>query len=582
MSLPRAGAYLVAASARNRVRQALRKLREPRYLVGAAALLLYLWSFLVRGAFRSHGGGGLLPAQASAAVQLLLELGMTVLGAAAVFSSWTLGQDRLSFSFNEAEVTWLLSGPVSRRQVVRYKVAVGLLRTLLSAVLVTLLFRRGLAAAPLPLVLATSLGFALVWLHSAFASLVRVGWHQAGTSPQRRALVGATLACAFALIVGLGLRTAGLPPKLGLDFSAFLAEATAWLGRLAEAPAVSWALVPAWAFFHSVSAPTFKDALPSLGVLALLAAAVLVAVLLLDVPVEEAALASAERRARLQARRQRRGLSLPRVTSLPPLRPTGRPEVALAWKNWAALRRMYGASLGVLVVALGLGSSLSVWAMLQRRHAGDWRLLAAVLALLFAGFTFFFGPLTTRTDLRADLRRLDVLRTLPLSGLQVVRGELLAPALLLGVTEVALLLLALLLSAASPVRGFPLASRAAWAAGLALLLPVATTALLVVQNAAAVTFPSLLVDDEERAPRGVEATGGRLLNLGASLLLFLVGFVPAGVVGITIGIAARWAGLGAAASTVGCATAAAVLGVEIQVALGWLGKGLERLDPTTA
>ena len=147
--------------------------------------------------------------------------------------------------------------------------------------------------------------------------------------------------------------------------------------------------------------------------------------------------------------------------------------------------------------------------------------------------TVLIGPMLFRTDLRSDLRRLDVLRTLPLSGLQVVRGELMAPALLLSLSEVALLLLAVGLSAGTPIRGFPLAARLAWAAGAAVLLPAATAAVLVVQNAAALVFPSLLVDDEESAPRGVEAAGTRLLNLGATLLLLLLGFLPGGLLGVS-------------------------------------------------
>ncbi len=588
MSLVRAGAFLVAASARNRVLQAVRKLREPRYLVGAAAMALYLWSFLLRGAVRSHTETGLLPVQTHGAVRLALELAVTAIGALAVFSTWTLGKDKLSFSFNEAEVTWLLSGPLSRRAVVRYKVGVGLLRTLLSAVLVTLLFRRGLAAALLPLVLATALGFSLVWLHSALASLVRVGWHHAGTSLQRRTLLGGLLLAGVAGLVFRGLRAAGPVPSFALEANfalekqALLANGTAWLGRFAGAPAVAWARLPARAVLDSASARSLAEALGPLAVLAGFAVLLLTAVLVLDVPLEEAALASAERRARLEARRRRRGLPTPRLSRLPRLRATGAPELALAWKNWAALRRLYGAGLGVLLGSLGVGAGLTAWAVLRRTHAGDWRLLASLVALLFAVFTFFFGPLSTRTDLRADLRRLDVLRTLPLSGLQVVRGELLAPFLLLGATEVALLVLSLGLSAGSPLRGFPLAARLGWTAGLALLLPAATASLLVVQNAAALVFPSLLVDDEERAPRGVEATGSRLISLGASLLLLLVGLLPAGVLGVLVGLAARWGGVGPLSATLGCACAAAVLAVEIHLALLLMGRGLERLDPTRA
>ena len=585
MSLARAGAFLVVSSAKNRIRVAVRKLREPRYLVGAAAFGLYLFSLFGRSALRAHGAAERGEVQAAlGAFHLGLECLGTVGGAIVLWSAWTLGQDRLSFSFTEAEASWLLSGPLSRRGVVRYKVAVGLSRTLLSALLTTLIFRRGLPAAPIPLVLGSWLGFSLLWLHSATASLVRVGWKQAGVSTSRRTLVGVALLVAFLLVGLLALKQAGPFPPLGASYQDSVGpRLSSWLSALVAAPPLAWALIPIRAFAGAVFAPSVGAALPSLGILFALCLALLLVVLSLDVPLEEAVLASAERRARLESRRRRRGLPQPRVSSTARLAASGPPELALAWKNWLALRRVYGARLGFLLLILGAGFGSSLWGVFHRNsQRTDLRLLLASFALAFAAFTVLLGPMLFRTDLRTDLRRLDMLRTLPLSGLQVVRGELLAPALLLAATELTLLVLAVGLSASVPLRGFPMPSRLGWAAGAALLLPAATAAVLVVQNAAALIFPSLLVDDEERAPRGVEAAGTRLLNLGATLLLLLVGFLPGAVLGLAVGTAAVWAGLGALASTLACWAAAAVLSVEVLVALRWMGRGLEHLDPTTA
>jgi ABC-2 type transport system permease protein len=483
-------------------------------------------------------------------------------------------------------VNWLLTGPLSRRAVLRYKVAVGLLRTLLSAVLVGLLFRRGLASRSLPFVLATWAGFAVVWLHAAFASLVRVQWQASGRSGPRRALLAVLLIGGLAGVVLVGLRQAGpLPPFEARTFSELLGgELTTWFERWTAVPAVALLLLPARAFFDAVLPRTPEEALAGLLVLGVLLVLALGSVLLLDVPFEEAALASAERRARLETRRRRRGLPLPRLSRAPVLGSRGAPELALTWKNWLALRRVYGARLGFLLVPIALGLGFSVWGALQKggRSGVDLAFLAAVLPAGYAGLTVFFGPMSFRTDLRSDLRRLDVLRALPLSGAQVVRGELLAPLLLLGGSEVALLLLALGLSTTSRIHGFGLGARAAWTAGLMLLLPAATAAVLVVHNAAALVFPSLLVDDEELAPRGVEAAGTRLLSLGATLLLLVVGFLPAAVVGLLAAVATYLVGLPVLAPAVGGAAAAAVLAGELLLAIRWMGRGLEGLDPTTA
>jgi hypothetical protein len=588
MSLVAAGSFLVAATARNRVRQAIRKLREPRYLIGAAAMGLYLWSFFGRAVLRNQPGAeGVSVESTGAVLRLLLELGVTGLGLVTLFVTWTLGSDRLSFSFTEAEVTWLLSGPVSRRGIVRYKVAVGLLRTLLSAAVVTLVSRR-VTGGRFPFLLGTWLGFSILWLQGAGASLVRIGWQRAGRSGLRRAVLGAVLLGGAGLLVALGVREAGPLPApdawiRAKSWDDVLPQLIAWHGALSDTPALHWLLVPARAFVSATLARTLGEAVAPLGVLTLLALLLLGFVLLLDAPFEEAAIASAERRAKLQARKRRRGVPLPRAGWVPVLGSLGAPELALTWKNWVALRRVYGARLGILLLMLAGGIGFSVWGMLQRRAGGpNWLLLGSGVAAGFALLTVFFGPMSFRTDLRADLRRLDVLRTLPLSGVQVVRGELLAPALLLAATQLALLVLALGLSAGSHIQGFSFATRAAWTAGLVLLLPAATAAILVVQNAAALVFPSLLVEDEERAPRGVEATGTRLLNLGATLLLLAIGFVPGALLGLVVGAVGSWVGLGPLAYTAGCAAAAAVLAVEVFLAIAWMGHGLERLDPTTA
>jgi ABC-2 type transport system permease protein len=585
MSLVRAGAFLVAASARNRVRVAIRKLREPRYLVGAAAVALYLWSLFFRSTLHGKPDPDLAAMQdARGLMRLGVELAATFGGALAVFVAWTTGPDRLSFSFSEAEATWLLSGPVSRRGVVRYKVCVGLLRTLFSAVLATLIFRRGVAASPLALVLGTWLGFSVLWLNGAAASLVRTRWKQASVSVSRRVVVGSLLLGLGVLTALSALKEAGpLPSFDAADYHQLTAGLTPWLRLAVEAPAIRWAFIPGGAFAASVLAKSLSQALGPLAVLALLDLVLLGWVLRLDVPLEEAVLASAERRSRLEARRRRRGVPMPTLSRAPVLRASGAPELALSWKNWLALRRVYGARLGLLLVVVGLGFGSAVWGAFHRSGLGaDLRGFGAACVAALAALLVLIGPFLYRTDLRSDMRRLDILRTLPLSGLQVVRGELVAPAAMLAATQVALLVFAFGLSADMRIPGFPLATRLALTAGAVLLLPAMTVAMLVVQNAAALVFSSLLVDDEEQAPRGVEAAGTRLLNLGASLLLLLVGFVPGAILGLAVGAVAGYAGLGPLAYTLGCAATAAVLLGEVLLALKWMGLGLDRLDPTTA
>ncbi len=59
--------------------------------------------------------------------------------------------------------------------------------------------------------------------------------------------------------------------------------------------------------------------------------------------------------------------------------------------------------------------------------------LVTVILLASGGVTLFFGPLATRCDLRQDLEMLDVLKSYPVRGYEVVRGEVAAPVVLIGV-----------------------------------------------------------------------------------------------------------------------------------------------------
>ena len=57
----------------------------------------------------------------------------------------------------------------------------------------------------------------------------------------------------------------------------------------------------------------------------------------------------------------------------------------------------------------------------------------APLALMLAAFTALMGPYMVRNDLRMDMPRLPLLKTWPVSGRELLLGELLSPALILSV-----------------------------------------------------------------------------------------------------------------------------------------------------
>ncbi len=114
------------------------------------------------------------------------------------------------------------------------------------------------------------------------------------------------------------------------------------------------------------------------------------------------------------------------------LAPTGRLETAIVWKNlimvgrYASLRTL--ARLAPMVISLGLMASFA-----SRRNGIA--TVAAVFCLVLVAITVVIGPMIARNDLRRDLGNLAMLKAWPLSGATLLRGEILAPAVM--VTSIA-------------------------------------------------------------------------------------------------------------------------------------------------
>jgi ABC-2 type transport system permease protein len=298
----------------------------------------------------------------------------------------------------------------------------------------------------------------------------------------------------------------------------------------------------------------------------------------MQVPFEEAAVGAAELRAREGRGPGRRG----RVQLRPApfrLAPTGRPEVALLWKNLIAGRRL--GALSFLGVTLALGAVLAgVLVSGAGGGAGGRLVFVAAVCVGLAGFLTVLGPGSLRVDLRLDLPKLELLRALPLRGAQVVAGELLAPGLLLALLQAALLVLGFGLSASESIPGLPLAVRAAATLGLLPLLPAITLAGLLVQNVAVVLFPSWMpvaTAGQVEPARGIEVFGQRLLMLAGTLVALAVGLLPASLVGLAVGWALRGL-LGPWALVPAGWVAAALLLAGVALGVLALGRAFDRLD----
>ena len=599
-----AALYLTGATLRNRVRIQLRRLRSPRYVLGLAAGIAYVWWFLLRpaqdgGAAAIVGGGWQLP---------LASLGVVAL----VCKWWLVGADPRALAFSPAEVHLLFPAPVTRRGLVAYKLLRAQLVILVNTVVWTVLLRGGGGElASWRRALALWVLFSVLHLHRLGAALVTAPVPDGAPMPRWRAVGGRLLPL---LLVAAALGALIVPlvragDRLAVAWDAGVLAVLPALAAALEAPGAAAVLAPARALLGATFAPGGGAWARAMALPLLLLAAHFAWVLHVDAAVQEAALAVGERR---QRRRWWRRRSAGAATALPPaagggspaadgvpapLRPgspasdaagdagnvarrrwtpplsaSGWPAGAIVWKNAVAALRAT-ALVRLLTLYSALAAGLLVLAARNPRMAE----LATVVTVVWSAMLLVAGPLWFRVDLRQDLARLATLRAWPLRGREIVRAQVLASAGALTVAHLAML--GLLLAATTGARDalWPDGSeRLAYAAAAALALPGVNLASLTVHNGAALLFPGWT--RPAGGSRGVEAMGQNLVSTaGASAVLVLLLAAPAALAG-----AVGW-GLWTAAGVWAAVPAAAVLSVltvlELGPVHGWLGRVLERLEP---
>ncbi|MFL5345203.1 MAG: ABC transporter permease [Hyalangium sp.] len=565
MSFSRAVTFLWWASLRNRVRKQVERLRQPKYLAGLLVGGAYLYTVVLCRLNFQRSMEGLSPG-----ARLLAELGLASMLMASLASAWVLGQDRPALTFTETEVQQLFAAPVSRRGLLHYKLARGLVGAGAAAFFSTIFIGRGLSTHPVLFYLGATVVLGTVNLHVIAASfvrtrLVRLGW--VGTALRWAVLAGLFAGLSWAVYVAVQAHPF---PEGGMGRQVL----EAWLSEVLEQPALHLALWPARALVALPMAEGVSAFLRVLPVALGLLVAHYVWVSVLVVPFEEAVVVRAETMARQRGQRMARVGHLVMRKPFFRLQSLGRPEVALLWKNLIAARRMGGPEV-LLVLAL-LGLAVPIGAVLfapESVHAS--RQIMALLYASFAGMITVFGPVSLRADLRMDLPKLDMLRAMPLTGLQVVAAEVLAQGLLLAGIQVGLLALAVGMAVGAPGTW----GATFWVAsglGLVPLLPALGMGGLFVQNAAVVLFPAWLPADGERA-RGIEALGQRLLTLAGALVVLIGGLIPAAIVAALVGFT-LYGWLGVWALPFAGLTAAAGLVIEVALGVTALGRVFDRMD----
>jgi len=553
--------YLTACSLKNRLRRRLRRLREPRYLAGLVVGLLYLYWFVVRNQMRAPRRGRADLTWLTSFAPDIVVGGAVLLWVVAVLV-WLWPFAARTWTFTAAEVQFFFTAPLTRRQLLNYKLLrsqVGLLFSVLIASLFTGAARAAVAGR-WSLLLGGWLLFAAIFLHVLGANLTKSSFRAPASRVPWLAWASATL-----MIVVSGLLCGTYLVHARALVSRPLNDAIFGIVELGRVGAASFALWP----FRAVLAPIFA-ATPSAFARALGPALVVLVlnyvwVLWSDANLEDAASAAEQRQA------QGRSAPAPVVRPAPfSLAARGRVETAILWKNtillgrYVSLRLVVRVLIPVVVMAVVFGLNSKGGSL-------------APLLLMLTVFATVVGPFMIRNDLRHDLQRLPVLKTWPISGRELLLGELLAPIFLLSAIVWFLLAVTLALSPAWKDGPIDVVGRAALLVSVGLLAPMLIAGQVIIQNAAVILFPGWIATGGARA-RGIEAMGQNMLMFAGTLLALGVGVLPASAVagglGYVLYLFLGWPGLLPAAVLL-----ASILVVEAGLVVIWLGRVLERTDP---
>jgi hypothetical protein len=564
--------YLQVHSFRNRMLTRFRRLKQPKYLVGAIVGGLYFYFYFFRYLFGATGQGpwnlAFTPER-----QLLLESLAALAVGVVVVLAWIIPNQRAALTFTEAEVAFLFPAPIGRRGLIHFKLLRSQVRIFFTVFFLTLVFHRYAGK---------------VWIHAAgwWLLLSILNLHFLGASFARTLLLDRGIASwarrvAVLAVVG-GIVVAGvlwarqsMPPPADLHGPDQLAD---YVQRVLTAGPALYALYPFRLLVRPYLAAGGGAFLRALAPALLLLVLHYVWVVGSNVAFEEASVEASRKMAdRLAAVRAGNWPSAATKAKarrpLFRLAPTGPPSVALFWKNLLAAGQAVTwrlwISAGILVVAIGLAFG-------NNPHRAELFSGVALVLGILLGWTLLVGPQFLRQDLRQDLPLADVLKVYPMRGWQVVLGEVLAPVAIL--TMVQWLLLAsgmvfLVLGNGMNRGTWPLAI----GGSAALLFPVLDALLLLIPNAAVLLFPSWIQTGRE-GPRGIEATGQRLILFIGQVLVFAIGLIPAALAFVPMFVLVRLTVGVSPALVAGSAVSAVVLAGEIGVGVVALGKLFERFD----
>lgn len=561
--------YLVAQTTRNRVVSMARRVREPRYAIGFAVVAVYLTTLVLSSHADRRPSASLFQRPA---VETFTPIALALM----VLPAWLLGNGSTALSYTLPEVSMLFPAPLTRRQLLGYKLMKVHVGVLVNAALFAFVFRLGSPAlAPVALFVAMFVVFATLALHRVGAALSRTAALAHGARGLRKTWSAQLVAVAIPAVVVITLATSS---STGAGASA-LPSMIDDIARQFERPLPHAALTP----FRLLAAPVFAPSIgawlwalgPALAILALHIAWVMRTNAAFE---EAAAEASTELATRIQAIKTgglMAAVRAPRpVRFTLSLRATGHPIAAIVWKNTLCFVRTFKPA-AIALVAVGP----AIGGVAIGLKAGDAALAVAGVSAVVVFAMIVGGGVGARNDLRGDLQQLALIKTFPLSGTQLMLSEVLSFALPQAALQCVICWGGL---AAVEVSRHRL--RPDIALAIAATLPIALVALNVcsgtLRNGVTILFPGW-VRLGVRPGDGIEALGQAMVAMLLLMLSFVLLMVVPGAVAAAAVAAARVMHLApGAAVVIGVTVASAVLAAECYALMLAAGGALARLEPS--
>lgn len=569
--------YLHLTSVWNALLAKFRRLKQPRYLAGFVVGLAYFYFFVFRHLFRASARASVEIPQGVGALpdwHRLVEPALAFALFVIVLLAWILPRSRDVLRFTEAEISFLFTAPIKRSTLIHYKLVKSQLGILIASVLFGL-FSRSLQALSGPFWVHTLgywLAFSTLNLHFIASSFMHERLLGLGVRGWLRKAVAAgllVLACAGS---ALWMRHSLSAQSASSDFVEFLAGFFA-------APPLSWLLYPCQLLVRPFLAKSAWDFVAAAGPAFLLLGAHYLWVIKSQISFEEASLEFAQKRtARLANFRKTGRLSAPKKSRKEPfvLSPRGHGYPAFFWRGMiTAGQATYPA------VWLAAGAVVCA-AMLYLRWDASFRGFASAVSIfcaIAAGWLLLMGPMLTRRGTQQLLERLDIVKSYPVAGWQVVFGELLTPLFILSAFEW-LLLLGVGLGGAP--KHSPEIVRLLFgpgALGLALLAPPLLGLMLSISFAALLYFPAWVNSMSNAKNGGIELMGMRVLFTFGYMITFVVAILPAVLLGSIPYIAIYLLTDSHLPAMLAAALfGALVLAAELGLVVWWLGARYEKLD----